>query len=127
MLPPTVSSLFLYVLALAGTTQAILPDGRLNANMRRQSLIPLVETTRLSPIKSRNGTELPPYSTVYYFDQLIDHTNHSLGTFKQRYWHTYEYYESGKFQIFSFSFGVSDAVYRRPYNTDDAWRNERSG
>ena len=101
MLPSIVSSLFLYVLALAGTTQAILPDGRLNANMRRQSLMPRVDTTTLGPIKSRNGTELPPYSTVYYFDQLIDHTDPSLGTFKQRYWHTYEFYELGKLQISS--------------------------
>ncbi|KAI1784395.1 serine carboxypeptidase S28-domain-containing protein [Ganoderma leucocontextum] len=27
--------------------------------------------------------------------QLIDHTNPSLGTFKQRYYHTYEFYEPG--------------------------------
>ena len=101
MLPSIGSSLFLYVLALAGTTQAILPDGRPHANMRKQSLIPHVETTGQSPIRSRNGTELPPYSTVYYFDQLIDHTNPSLGTFKQRYWHTYEFYEPGKSQLFS--------------------------
>lgn len=31
----------------------------------------------------------------YYFDQLIDHTNPSLGTFKQRYWHTWEFYKPG--------------------------------
>ena len=105
MLPSTIS-LFLYVLAIAGTTQAILPDGRLNANMRRQFLVPPVDTTSPSPIKSRNGTELPPYSTIYYFDQLIDHTNPSLGTFKQRYWHTYEFYEPGKFQYFIITFGL---------------------
>jgi hypothetical protein len=36
-----------------------------------------------------NGTAqvLPPYDTIYYFDQLIDHHNPSLGTFKQRYEH----------------------------------------
>ncbi|KAL1743373.1 serine carboxypeptidase S28-domain-containing protein [Schizophyllum fasciatum] len=44
---------------------------------------------------SRNGTELSPYATVYYFDQLIDHDKPDLGTFKQRYWHTAEYYEEG--------------------------------
>ena len=47
------------------------------------------------PVTSRNGTVLPPYDTTYYFDQLIDHNNPSLGTFKQRYWHTYEWYERG--------------------------------
>ncbi|KAF9057889.1 peptidase S28 [Panaeolus papilionaceus] len=47
------------------------------------------------PVTSRNGTTLPPYNTVYYFDQLIDHNNPSLGTFKQRFWHTWEFYEPG--------------------------------
>ncbi|KAI0725259.1 peptidase S28 [Fomitopsis betulina] len=42
-----------------------------------------------------NGTELPPLNTTYHFDQLIDHNNPSLGTFKQRYWHTWEFYKSG--------------------------------
>jgi hypothetical protein len=105
MLPSSISSLFLYVLALTGATRAILPDGRLNANMRKRSLIPYVDSPGL-PIKSRNGTELPPYSTIYYFDQLIDHNNPSLGTFKQRYWHTYEFYEPGKFHSFITSFGL---------------------
>ncbi|KAF8743831.1 hypothetical protein AX14_000237 [Amanita brunnescens Koide BX004] len=73
--------------------------------MRKRSLIPYVDSPGL-PIKSRNGTELPPYSTIYYFDQLIDHNNPSLGTFKQRYWHTYEFYEPGKFHSFITSFGL---------------------
>ena len=47
------------------------------------------------PVVSRNGTQLPAYSKVYWFNQLIDHTNPSLGTFRQRYWHTYEFYEPG--------------------------------
>jgi len=38
---------------------------------------------------------LPPYNTTFLFDQLIDHNNPSLGTFKQRFWHTWEFYESG--------------------------------
>ncbi|KDQ19648.1 hypothetical protein BOTBODRAFT_444845 [Botryobasidium botryosum FD-172 SS1] len=45
------------------------------------------------PVK--DGVEFPSYETVYTFDQLIDHTNPSLGTFKQRYYFTYEYYEQG--------------------------------
>ncbi|CDO72685.1 hypothetical protein BN946_scf184985.g105 [Trametes cinnabarina] len=47
------------------------------------------------PVTSRNGTQLPPYSYSYVFEQLIDHNNPSLGTFRQRYWHTYEFYEPG--------------------------------
>ncbi|EIW78768.1 hypothetical protein CONPUDRAFT_155499 [Coniophora puteana RWD-64-598 SS2] len=34
-------------------------------------------------------------STVYYFDQLIDHSNPSLGTFQQRYWTSNEFYQTG--------------------------------
>ncbi|KZT71695.1 hypothetical protein DAEQUDRAFT_723773 [Daedalea quercina L-15889] len=47
------------------------------------------------PVVDRNGTELPPLNTTYYFDQLIDHNDPSLGTFKQRYWHTWEWYGTG--------------------------------
>ncbi|KAJ8081304.1 hypothetical protein PM082_007139 [Marasmius tenuissimus] len=45
--------------------------------------------------KRADGKEIPPYDTVYHFDQLIDHDDPSLGTFKQRYWHTAEFYEPG--------------------------------
>ncbi|KAJ7625515.1 serine carboxypeptidase S28-domain-containing protein [Roridomyces roridus] len=56
-------------------------------------VVPLEEST--APVTSRNGTVLPPYDTIYTFQQLIDHNNPSLGTFAQRYWHTYEFYEPG--------------------------------
>lgn len=98
---PSVSSLFLYALALSGLSRAILPDGRIHANMRKLSHLPSVNSTLHDPVRSRNGTLLPSYNTTYYFDQLIDHNDPSLGTFKQRYWHTYEFYESGKLQIFT--------------------------
>ncbi|KIM46744.1 hypothetical protein M413DRAFT_440323 [Hebeloma cylindrosporum] len=56
--------------------------------------------TVMSEISSRkvistDGEVLPPYNTIYFFDQLIDHSNPSLGTFKQRYWHTWEFYQPG--------------------------------
>ena len=57
--------------------------------------VPVVVPPASGVVTSRNGTALPPYNTTYYFDQLIDHANPSLGTFKQRYWHTYEFYEKG--------------------------------
>ena len=34
-------------------------------------------------------------SPVYNFTQYIDHNDHSLGTFQQRYWVTSNFYESG--------------------------------
>lgn len=43
----------------------------------------------------KSGNALPPINTTYYFDQLIDHADTSKGTFKQRYWHTWEFYEEG--------------------------------
>lgn len=79
---------------------AALPDGRPHANAMRVPTIPLVNLiTPDAPVTSRNGTELPPYNTTYLFDQLIDHNNPSLGTFKQRYWHTYENYEAGEHPV----------------------------
>ncbi|KAG6808517.1 hypothetical protein H0H92_003858 [Tricholoma furcatifolium] len=80
------------------TAATALPNSRVHGH--RNTLrpipkvpIPTVDTAR--PVVSRNGTVLPPYTTVYEFDQLIDHDNPSLGTFTQRFWHTYEFYEPG--------------------------------
>ncbi|KAI0737246.1 peptidase S28 [Daedaleopsis nitida] len=69
------------------------------------------------PVVSRNGTQLPPYAQTYYFDQLIDHNNPSAGTFKQRYWHTYEFYEPGGPVILSTP-GEVDASDYTPYLTN---------
>jgi pimeloyl-ACP methyl ester carboxylesterase len=75
---------------------ARLRDGRLHGNMMRTAAVPLVSAPSPDiPVVSRNGTALPPYTTVYEFDQLIDHNNPSRGTFKQRFWHTWEYYLPG--------------------------------
>ncbi|TFK43800.1 serine carboxypeptidase S28-domain-containing protein [Crucibulum laeve] len=75
---------------------AALPDGRMHGNMMRTASIPIVNMDGPeTPVTSRNGTVLPAYNTTYFFDQLIDHNNPSLGTFKQRFWHTWEFYEPG--------------------------------
>ena len=39
------------------------------------------------------------YTTTYIFEQLIDHNKPELGTFEQRYWHTWEWYEPGTFFV----------------------------
>ncbi|KAG6844351.1 hypothetical protein H0H87_007576 [Tephrocybe sp. NHM501043] len=89
-------SITLYALVLAKLAIAVLPDGRMHGNIMRPPGIPKVPLLKSSgPVVSRNGTVLPPYTTIYEFDQLIDHNNPSLGTFKQRFWHTYEFYEPG--------------------------------
>lgn len=78
---------------LLGLASAVLKDGRPHANMMPMPIFPTVEAPYLASIAEAKATVA--YDTVYYFDQLIDHNNASLGTFQQRYWHTSEYYESG--------------------------------
>lgn len=82
------------LLLLASLANARLPDGRPHANMAPPPTAPSLVAPE-GPVTSRNGTVLPPYDTTYYFNQLIDHNDPSLGTFVQRYWHTWEFYESG--------------------------------
>ncbi|KAJ8495908.1 hypothetical protein ONZ45_g12655 [Pleurotus djamor] len=90
------STLVLLASPLTSLVHAILPDGRLHGNMRPTPAIPRIEAPDTGlPVTSRNGTVLPPYNTTFLFDQLIDHNNPRLGTFKQRFWHTWEFYEPG--------------------------------
>lgn len=68
---------------------------------RGRPTIPHVSGPSKSPTNNvHTGESLPPLDTIYYFDQLIDHTNPSLGTFKQRYWHTWEWYKTGELSNF---------------------------
>ncbi|KIM91231.1 hypothetical protein PILCRDRAFT_59170 [Piloderma croceum F 1598] len=69
-----------------------LVHGRPHGNM--MPTIPMVKISD-GRVMSRNGTKIPSLNSTYYFDQLIDHTNPGLGIFKQRYWHTWEWYEPG--------------------------------
>lgn len=78
-------------LLLAGPTLAAIP----NAMLRGMPSLPKIPVPDRSIIISPNGTVLPPITTVYYFDQLIDHNNPDLGTFQQRYWMNWEFYEPG--------------------------------
>ncbi|KAF8518527.1 serine carboxypeptidase S28-domain-containing protein [Hysterangium stoloniferum] len=57
--------------------------GARHPNSPPRPAIPLV-TAPDTPVADKKGTTLPPLSTVYQFDQLIDHDNPSRGTFKQR-------------------------------------------
>lgn len=53
----------------ASMANVTLLGGRARANMLPMPAMPLVELpATLSP--TRNGTGLPPYSTIYYFDQV---------------------------------------------------------
>lgn len=103
MLPRSLPSLalfapFLIICYFTSTCGGEPSDGRIHGNMPRRPTIPEVRLgARASlPVVDVNGNELPPYNTIYHFDQLIDHTRPYLGTFKQRFWHTSEYYKPGE-------------------------------
>ncbi|KAI0345812.1 peptidase S28 [Trametopsis cervina] len=82
------------LLPLATHVHARLPDGRAHGNVPPRPTVPKI-TADDAPMTDVTGAALPPLNTTYYFDQLIDHTNPKLGTFKQRFWHTWEWYEEG--------------------------------
>jgi hypothetical protein len=80
----------LTLLLLAPIVRAAIP----NAMLRGMPIPPklaALEGSRTSP----NGTTLPSIDTIYYFNQLVDHNNTGLGTFQQRYWMSWEFYEPG--------------------------------
>jgi hypothetical protein len=89
------ASLVFSLLLISSLVNAALPDGRLNGNQMPLPIVSRIKTQLSGAVVSRNGTILPSYTTVYTFDQLIDHNNPSLGTFKQRFWHSCEFYEPG--------------------------------
>ncbi|EPQ59204.1 peptidase S28 [Gloeophyllum trabeum ATCC 11539] len=80
---------------LTSLVAALTRDGRPNGNLPPIPAAPAMDAPSDTAVTSRNGTVIPPYNTTYYFEQLIDHNNPSLGTFQQRYWHTWENYEEG--------------------------------
>lgn len=76
-------------------TWAKLPDGRPHANSPKPPTVPHISAPGVPLTNVYTGESLPPLDTIYHFDQLIDHTDPSLGTFKQRYWHTWQWYKQG--------------------------------
>ncbi|KAJ7284199.1 serine carboxypeptidase S28-domain-containing protein [Mycena rebaudengoi] len=107
-----------FVVAASFLLASALSDGRPHANFRPKPTVPIVSVENAAaPVTSRNGTVLPPYNTTYFFQQLIDHTNPSLGTFTQRYWHTYEMYEPGG-PILLFTPGEANAAPYTGYLTN---------
>ena len=94
----------LVVIPAIGVLCARLANGRPHINSRRVSAVPIVTVPDHVVTQALTGEALPPLNTTYEFDQLIDHSNPSLGTFKQRFWHTWEWYEAGKQCLISTSF-----------------------
>lgn len=83
------ASLLLIVLAVISLANAEVPHVRL----RRKPGITRVPLPDRPVTPGPNGTSLPPLGTVYQFEQRIDHNDTGRGTFKQRYWANWEFYE----------------------------------
>ncbi len=118
----TIASL---ILPFVTHTRARLPDGRPHANTLPFPKVPVVTADDLR-VTDITGATLPPLSTIYTFDQLIDHTNPSLGTFQQRYWTTWEWYETGKLLhgIVCDESLTTWMILRRACHFVHAWRGE---
>ena len=86
-----VGTTFLALLFIVGVVNGI-PRGRSQPRMKMPKLRAPVEQ-----VFDAAGNALPPLNTTYYFDQLIDHKNPSLGTFKQRYYHSWATYQDGEY------------------------------
>ncbi|KAF8256895.1 hypothetical protein EI94DRAFT_1709986 [Lactarius quietus] len=70
------------------------------------------------PIRIPNSDEEhPALEIVHYFDQYIDHNNQTLGTFQQRYWVSWEFYEPGG-PIILYTPGEEDATCYTGYLTN---------
>ncbi|EGN95063.1 hypothetical protein SERLA73DRAFT_187354 [Serpula lacrymans var. lacrymans S7.3] len=113
MASPRLFKFLLAPLALSSMALAAIP----NAMLRGRPSLPNVPAPA-GPFMDRNGTTLPPIDTVYYFDQLIDHNNPGLGTFQQRYWTTWEFYEAGG-PIILMTPGETDADGYESYLTNE--------
>lgn len=111
---------------LAASLSISLADAAIpNAMLRGSPGIPRIPVPGGS-LASPNGTALPPITTAYYFDQLIDHNNTELGTFQQRYWADWEFYEAGSFLSPVESGHLMDGyTFRRSYHNYDSRRNRR--
>lgn len=89
----------LYFLASVPLIYALVPKGFNNRGLPPQPLAPAVSASdeRLHRAfrTAYTNEEHPSLDTVYLFDQYIDHNDLTLGTFKQRFWVSWEYYEPG--------------------------------
>ena len=67
----------------------------------RRPYIPYVDEPdkNQTVVHHSSGHNISSYHEIYYFDQLIDHNDPNKGTFKQRYWHNYEFYEPGAYLL----------------------------
>ncbi|KAH8989160.1 peptidase S28 [Lactarius hatsudake] len=96
---------FLPLLASVSLTYALFPNGYNKPGLPPRplvSVVPAPGSLASNAVRlSNSDEEHPPLNTTYYFDQYIDHNDPNLGTFKQRYWVSWEFYEPGGPMILS--------------------------
>ncbi|KAH9071191.1 serine carboxypeptidase S28-domain-containing protein [Lactarius deliciosus] len=87
------------LLASVSLTYALFPNGYNKPGLPPRPLVPVVpapDSLASNAFRlSNSDEEHPPLNTIYYFDQYIDHNDPTLGTFRQRYWVSWEFYEPG--------------------------------
>ncbi|KAF9881706.1 hypothetical protein CkaCkLH20_00852 [Colletotrichum karsti] len=94
------SSLLTSVVAFAATVLAVIPPHDVNRrSLSRRNLGGLKPRELSDPDAVVNGT----------FDQLLDHTDPSKGTFKQRYWFNAEHWGGPGYPVFMVNAGESEA------------------
>ncbi|KAF8585313.1 hypothetical protein K439DRAFT_1388477 [Ramaria rubella] len=76
--------------SLAGATAVL----KRQPNVPPRPAVPIATVSDAS-LTDATGAPLPPLNTTYFFDQLIDHANPARGTFKQRFWSTWQFYGAG--------------------------------
>ncbi|GJJ15866.1 hypothetical protein Clacol_010144 [Clathrus columnatus] len=81
---------YLLVLPLCSLALSI----KRHPNIPPRPAIPQIDIPEDVTRFDKSGAVLPPLNKTYFFDQLIDHNEPSKGTFKQRFWTTWQEYES---------------------------------
>ncbi|KAI9444475.1 peptidase S28 [Lactarius indigo] len=92
------------LLASVSLAYALLPNGYGNPGLPLRPLVPIISAPNSLAYHAfrlpHSDEEHPPLNTTYYFNQYIDHNDPTMGTFKQRYWVSWEFYEPGGPMIF---------------------------
>lgn len=114
------------IFAAVSASLAQRADSHPYPNIIPRPLVPFINADHLN-LTDVNGVPMPPLDTIYHFDQLVDHQNPQLGTFKQRFWMTWEFYIPGGYSrgdAVESSLIVYIVLCRRAHRALLAWRDQ---
>ncbi|KAH9174223.1 peptidase S28 [Lactarius sanguifluus] len=87
------------LLASVSLAYGLFPNGYNNPGLPLRPLVPAISAPDSLTFHAfrlpHSNKEHPPLNTTYYFDQYVDHNHPTMGTFKQRYWASWEFYKPG--------------------------------